>query len=49
MEEVNNKDTGKLWSNLSQEEKEDILLSYQESEDEDNLIVASEMFGKLKL
>ncbi len=35
---LNNNQTGKLWDSLSSEEKEELLLSYEESLDPKNLI-----------
>lgn len=39
---------GKLWDSLSQEQKNELLLAFEESEDESNLIDRSEAFGKVK-
>ncbi|MEO6522278.1 MAG: hypothetical protein ABIN91_11410 [Mucilaginibacter sp.] len=43
-----NEQTGKIWASLSQEEKDEVLLSYEESEDENNLIEVSALFKKDK-
>jgi hypothetical protein len=39
---------GKLWNTLSNQEKEELLLSYEESFDDDNLIDNKEVKGKFK-
>jgi hypothetical protein len=40
---ANNK-TGKMWNSLSQEEKNEVLSAYDESENDDDLIEASTIF-----
>jgi hypothetical protein len=35
---LNNNETGELWKSLKQEEQEELLLSYEESFNPDNLI-----------
>jgi hypothetical protein len=39
---------GKLWNTLSNQEKEELLLSYEESFDDDNLIDNKEVKSKFK-
>lgn len=39
---------GNLWSRLSKEEQEDLLLAFNESENEENLIMHNEMMKKHK-
>lgn len=43
------KQSGYLWNTLSQDEKNEVLLAYEESENDNNLIEASEIFKKLIL
>jgi hypothetical protein len=43
-----NEQTGKIWASLSQEQKDEVLLSYEESEDENNLVEVSALFKKDK-
>jgi hypothetical protein len=42
-----NEQTGKLWNTLSQDEKNEVLLAYDESEDKKNLVKASSVFKGL--
>ncbi len=35
---------GKLWSSLTEEQKQEVILSFEESEDEGNLIDANVVF-----
>ena len=39
---------GKIWDTLSEEEKKEILLSYEESEDEKNLVDSDMVMEKYK-
>jgi hypothetical protein len=39
-------DSGRAWDNLTEEQRQEILLSYEESEDENNLIDAKEIFKR---
>lgn len=39
-----NSTTGSLWNSLSEEQKEEVLLSFEESEDDTNLIKRDELF-----
>lgn len=43
-----NEQTGKIWDSLSDDEKSEVLLSYEESEDENNLLDISALFKKDK-
>jgi hypothetical protein len=43
-----NNQTGKIWNTLAQHQKDEVLLSYEESENEDNLIDVSALFKKAK-
>lgn len=40
--------TGSLWTNLTEEQKQEVLLAFEESEDEKNLIDSSQFFKKKK-
>lgn len=42
-----NSRTGKLWDSLTEEQKNEVLLAYEESEDESNLVEARTVFKKL--
>ncbi len=42
-----NSETGKLWDSLTDEQKHEVLLAYEESEDDSNLIEAKTIFKKL--
>lgn len=37
---------GKLWASLTDEQRQEVLLSYEESEDEKNLINSEKVFGR---
>jgi hypothetical protein len=39
-----NSTTGSLWNSLSEEQKKEVLLSFEESEDQENLIPRDELF-----
>ena len=39
-----NSQTGELWKSLSEEQKNEVLLAFDESENEDNLIDGDELF-----
>lgn len=39
-----NSTSGSLWKSLSEEQRKEVLLSYEESEDEKNLIPRDELF-----
>jgi hypothetical protein len=41
-------ETGKLWSSLTQEQKNEVLNAFDESEDENNLIDSSAIFKLVK-
>jgi hypothetical protein len=43
IQRLNNNQTGELWDGLSPEEKDELLLSYQESFDPNNLISHDEV------
>jgi len=38
IQQLNNSETGRLWKSLSTEEKEELLISYEESKNSENLI-----------
>ncbi len=40
--------TGKLWKSLTDEEKKEVFISFDESEDEKNLVEAKSIFKNLK-
>ncbi|RDC64373.1 hypothetical protein [Adhaeribacter pallidiroseus] len=42
-----NSETGKFWNSLTEEQKNEVLLAYEESEDEDKLVDAKSVFKKL--
>jgi hypothetical protein len=44
LEQKDHEQTGKIWAGLSQEQKDEVLLSYEESEDENNLIEVAALF-----
>jgi hypothetical protein len=44
MKSQNNNQTGKQWDKLSHSQKDEVLLSFKESENEANLIEAGAMF-----
>lgn len=48
MNRANENKDGKLWKNLSPEDKEELLLSYSESENEEQLIPYTEVKKKYK-
>jgi hypothetical protein len=39
---------GQLWDSLSEDQKNEVLLAYDESEDESNLLERKKVFGKTK-
>jgi hypothetical protein len=39
---------GRLWDSLTEEQKQEVLLAYDESEDENNLIEREKVFGRTK-
>ncbi len=39
---------GRLWDSLTEEQKQEVLLAYEESEDEKNLIDREEVFKRTK-
>lgn len=39
---------GGLWNSLTEEQKQEVLLAYEESEDETNLVDREEVFKKAK-
>lgn len=39
---------GHLWASLTEEQKQDVLLAYEESEDENNLIESGKIFKRKK-
>lgn len=43
IQRLNNNQTGELWDGLSQEERNELLLSYEESFDSNNLISHEEV------
>lgn len=43
IQRLNNNQTGRLWDSLSSEEKDELLLSYEESFDSKNLISHKEV------
>jgi hypothetical protein len=43
IQRLNNNQTGELWDSLSPDEKDELLLSYEESLDPDNLISHEEV------
>lgn len=43
-----NNQTGQLWNSLTEEQKKEVLLAYEESEDENNLIDGESVFKKKK-
>jgi len=43
IQKLNNSQTGELWKSLSVEEKEELLLSYEESLDASNLVSHEEV------
>lgn len=43
-----NSQTGQLWNSLTEEQKKEVLLAYEESEDENNLIDGNSVFKKKK-
>jgi hypothetical protein len=40
--------SGRLWDTLTEEQKQEVLLAYDESEDEDNLVDREKVFGRTK-
>lgn len=40
-----NSKTGELWASLTTEQKSELMASYDESEDDDNLISNKDIFG----
>jgi len=43
-----NKDHGTFWTSLTEDQKEEILSAFEESEDDENLIDSEEIFSKKK-
>lgn len=41
-------ENGKLWKSLTPTERDEVLISFQESEDENHLVDAKSVFKKLK-
>jgi hypothetical protein len=41
-------DSGRLWGSLTEEQKQEVLLAFDESEDENNLIDREKVFGRTK-
>ena len=39
---------GRLWDTLTEEQKQEVLLAYDESEDENNLVDRDKVFGRTK-
>ncbi len=46
LKERNQNSTGQLWNTLTEEQKKEVLLAYEESENENNLIDRKQLFGK---
>ncbi len=46
LEKRSEQQTGKLWDSLTEEEKNELLLSYEESQDENNWISGAEIRQK---
>jgi len=40
--------SGRLWNTLTEEQKQEVLLAYDESEDENNLVDREKVFGRTK-
>lgn len=40
-----NSKSGRLWETLTEEQKQELLLAYEESEDESNLLDRDQVFG----
>ena len=43
-----NSEDGRIWNSLTEEQKKEVMLAYDESEDEANLIEDKEVWKKLK-
>jgi hypothetical protein len=43
-----NSEDGKIWNSLTEEQKKEVMLAYDESEDDANLIEDKEVWKKLK-
>jgi len=41
-----NTQTGKIWNSVSQAERDEVLLAYEESKDKSNVIPISELFKR---
>lgn len=48
MKSIIQKSQGKVWDTLSEDQKKEVLLSYEESEDENNLIDTKSVLNKYK-
>jgi hypothetical protein len=46
IQRLNNNQTGKLWDSLSSEEKDELLVSYEESLDPKNLVSHEDVKGQ---
>lgn len=40
--------TGRLWNTLTEEQKNEVLLAYEESEDESNLVDSDKVFKRTR-
>lgn len=45
---IQNENEGSVWSSLNEDQKQEVLLAYEESEDEENLVDAKAVFKNLK-
>ncbi len=45
---IQNENEGSVWSSLNEDQKQEVLLAYEESEDEENLVDAKAVFRNLK-
>jgi len=43
-----NSEDGKIWNSLTEEQKKEVMLAYEESEDDTNLIKDKDVWKKLK-
>jgi hypothetical protein len=43
-----NSEDGKIWNSLTEEQKREVILAYEESEDDANLIEDKDVWKKLK-
>lgn len=44
----NNEKEGSIWTSLNEEQKQEVMLAYEESEDEENLVDAKVVFKNFK-